>query len=102
MFELLLPTQSGGSVSPKATAAGFGGGLPLNPDILSPALWRWWRRDPLTPVAGNTTMIIIGLILGALDIGFFCWLLFTLAVYALPFFDRHGRPRLVPQPVRRD
>jgi hypothetical protein len=31
-------------------------------------------------------MIIIGLILGALGIGFFCWLLFTLAVYALPFF----------------
>jgi hypothetical protein len=30
-------------------------------------------------------MIIIGLILGALGIGFFCWLLFTLAVYALPF-----------------
>jgi hypothetical protein len=31
-------------------------------------------------------MIIIGLILGALGIGFFCWLLFTLAVCALPFF----------------
>jgi hypothetical protein len=31
-------------------------------------------------------MIIIGLILGALGIGFFCGLLFTLAVYALPFF----------------
>jgi hypothetical protein len=30
-------------------------------------------------------MIIIGLILGALGIGFFGWLLFTLAVYALPF-----------------
>ena len=30
-------------------------------------------------------MIIIGFILGALGIGFFCWLLFTLAVYALPF-----------------
>ena len=31
-------------------------------------------------------MIIIGLILGVLGIGLFCWLLFTLAVYALPFF----------------
>lgn len=31
-------------------------------------------------------MIIIGLILGALGIAFFCWLLFTLAVDALPFF----------------
>jgi hypothetical protein len=37
-------------------------------------------------------MIIIGLILGALGIGFFCWLLFTLAVYALPFFALCGRP----------
>jgi hypothetical protein len=31
-------------------------------------------------------MIVIGLILGAFGIGFFCWLLFTLAIYALPFF----------------
>jgi hypothetical protein len=31
-------------------------------------------------------MIIIGIILSAVGIGFFCWLLFTLAVYALPFF----------------
>ena len=31
-------------------------------------------------------MIIIGLILGAFGIGFLCWVLFTLAVYALPFF----------------
>jgi hypothetical protein len=31
-------------------------------------------------------MIVIGLILGAFAIGFFCWLLFTLAIYALPFF----------------
>jgi hypothetical protein len=30
-------------------------------------------------------MMIVGLILGALGIEFFCWLLFTLAVYALPF-----------------
>jgi hypothetical protein len=31
-------------------------------------------------------MIVIGLILGVSGIGFFCWLLFTLAIYALPFF----------------
>ena len=30
-------------------------------------------------------MIVIGLILGVFGIGFFCWLLFTLAIYALPF-----------------
>jgi len=37
------------------------------------------------PFAETTTMIVIGIILGAVGIGFFCWLLFTLAVYALPF-----------------
>ncbi len=31
-------------------------------------------------------MIILGIILSVFAIGFFCWLLFTLAVYALPFF----------------
>jgi hypothetical protein len=37
-------------------------------------------------VPETSTMIIIGLILGAFGIGFLCWALFTLAVYALPFF----------------
>ncbi|WP_225708313.1 hypothetical protein [Bradyrhizobium cenepequi] len=31
-------------------------------------------------------MLILGLILNILGIGLFCWLIFTLAVYALPFF----------------
>lgn len=31
-------------------------------------------------------MLILGLILNVLGIGLFCWLIFTLAVYALPFF----------------
>jgi hypothetical protein len=31
-------------------------------------------------------MIVIGILLGVFGIGFFCWLLFALAVYALPFF----------------
>ena len=31
-------------------------------------------------------MIILGIILSLAAIGFFCWLLFTLAVFALPFF----------------
>lgn len=31
-------------------------------------------------------MIILGIILSLFAIGFFCWLLFTLAVYALPFY----------------
>lgn len=33
-----------------------------------------------------TTMLVIGLILGMFGISLFCWLIFTLAVYALPFF----------------
>lgn len=37
-------------------------------------------------------MIILALVLGVFSIGFFCWLLFTLAVYALPFFALCGRP----------
>ena len=31
-------------------------------------------------------MLIPGLVLSVVGVGFFCWLLFTLAVYALPFF----------------
>src|SRR3546814_20229385 len=31
-------------------------------------------------------MIALGILLSVAAIGFFCWLLFTLAVYALPFF----------------
>ena len=31
-------------------------------------------------------MIILGILLSLAAIGFFCWLLFTLAVFALPFF----------------
>ena len=31
-------------------------------------------------------MLVIGLVLSIAGIGFFCWLLFTLAVYALPLF----------------
>lgn len=31
-------------------------------------------------------MIFLGILLSIVVIGFFCWLLFTLAVFALPFF----------------
>jgi hypothetical protein len=37
-------------------------------------------------VAEAATMLVIGLILNLFGIGLFCWLIFTLAVYALPFF----------------
>lgn len=41
---------------------------------------------PLNLNRGRTTMIVIGLILAVVALGFFCWLLFNLAVYALPCF----------------
>jgi hypothetical protein len=44
------------------------------------------RRDHYTFVHGATTMLALGLLLNTLGIGLFCWLIFTLAVYALPFF----------------
>jgi len=31
-------------------------------------------------------MLVIGIILSIFGLGFFCWLLFTLAIYALPFY----------------
>lgn len=37
-------------------------------------------------VAETATMLILGPILNMLGIGLFCWLIFTLSVYALPFF----------------
>jgi hypothetical protein len=37
-------------------------------------------------------MIIIGIVLSIVGLGFLCWLLFTLAVYALPFFALCGQP----------
>jgi hypothetical protein len=33
-----------------------------------------------------TVMLVVGLILSLFGIGLFCWLIFTLAVHALPFF----------------
>jgi hypothetical protein len=37
-------------------------------------------------------MLALGLLLNTVGIGLFCWLIFTLAVYALPFFALCGRP----------
>lgn len=37
-------------------------------------------------VPEGSTMLVIGIVLSVFGIGFLCWLLFTLAVYALPFF----------------
>jgi hypothetical protein len=34
---------------------------------------------------GATTMLALGLLINTVGIGLFCWLIFTLAVYALPF-----------------
>jgi len=44
------------------------------------------RRDRHIYAYGATTMLGLGLLLNTVGIGLFCWLIFTLAVYALPFF----------------
>ena len=44
------------------------------------------RRDRYIHAHGATTVLALGLLLNTVGIGFFCWLVFTLAVYALPFF----------------
>jgi hypothetical protein len=41
---------------------------------------------PATLVTGAITMVIIGILLNIAGLGLFCWALFTLAVYAVPFF----------------
>ena len=38
-----------------------------------------------TLVTGPITMIIIGILLNIVGLGIFCWLLFTLAIHAVPF-----------------
>jgi hypothetical protein len=37
-------------------------------------------------------MIIVGVVLAFVGLAYLCWLLFALAVYALPFFALCGRP----------
>jgi hypothetical protein len=51
------------------------------------APWWWWKARPSDfYLTEYTAMIIFGPLLVILGIGFFCWLLFNLAVFALPFF----------------
>ena len=37
-------------------------------------------------------MLALGLLLNTVGVGAICWLMFTLAVYVLPFFVLCGRP----------
>jgi hypothetical protein len=41
---------------------------------------------PATLVTGAITMVIIGILLNIAGLGLLCWALYTLAVYAVPFF----------------
>ena len=43
-------------------------------------------------VTGVSTMLALGIVLNIIGLGFFCWVLLTLAIYALPFFVLCGRP----------
>ena len=52
-----------------------------------PAPWWWWKARPSDLyLTEYTAMIIFGPLLVIVGVGFFCWLLFTLPVFALPFF----------------
>jgi hypothetical protein len=44
--------------------------------VVEGATVRHWSR--------RVTMLAAGIVLSILGLGFFCWLLFTLAIYALP------------------
>lgn len=44
------------------------------------------EAQPFNLCNGASTMAVIGIVLSVFGLGFFCCLLFTLAVYALPFF----------------
>jgi len=65
----------------------FNTGLQRRQDsaIPVPASRWWWKARPFDIVTETTTRIIIGIVLSFVGLGFLCWLLFTLAVYALPF-----------------
>lgn len=68
------------------TSASFGYGFPSDPGYTVACAMEEVGARPSEFVAETSTMIIIGLILGAFGIGFLCWALFTLAVCPLPFF----------------
>jgi hypothetical protein len=44
------------------------------------------EEAPTVDLYGGTTMVVIGIILCLVGFAYPCWLLFTLAVYVLPFF----------------
>lgn len=67
-----------------STMAAIPCSLPLCYDRSAP--WRMVEARAVVPCSEATAMIIIGIILSLFAIAFFCWLLFTLAVYALPVF----------------
>lgn len=55
--------------------------------MLSVAPWWWWQAQPSDLVLTEaTTMIILAILASFAAIGLLCWLLFTLAVFALPTF----------------
>jgi hypothetical protein len=57
----------------------------FNYTVLAP--WWWWKARPSELyLTEATAMIIVGLALSLFAVGFLCLLLFTLAVYATPFF----------------
>ncbi len=55
--------------------------------MLRVAPWWWWKARPSElDLTETATMLVLGPLLVFAAIGFFSWLLFTLATFALPFF----------------
>lgn len=55
--------------------------------LFNGAPWWWWLAQPSESLSRETTIMMILSIFGSLiAIGMLCWLLFTLAVFALPAF----------------
>jgi hypothetical protein len=66
-----------------------------NPSLLPQRNFRYSHARAVEVVEGAThaitmtgvsTMLALGIVLNIVGLGFFCWVLFTLAIYALPFF----------------
>jgi hypothetical protein len=57
-----------------------------------PRHWWWYEAQPSILARRSTTILIVGIILAFIALAYFCWLLFALTVYELPFFGLCGRP----------
>ncbi|MBB2173807.1 hypothetical protein HLH35_17065 [Gluconacetobacter asukensis] len=53
---------------------------------ISRALGRWWKARSSNPVQRRSQMVVFAPFILLSVLGLFCWLIFVVAVYALPFY----------------